>query len=387
MTVSFYNPGLIDIGAVTTMGVSVKDSDNPIGYFGTGLKFAVAVILRHKGTICIKRGQEQFEFGVREKEIRGKLFNIVTLNKVMLGFTTELGKTWQPWMAYRELACNALDEGGGVTDKPISADTVITVNCAVIEEAHRQRGEFLLDTGKVPAYSDAECQVFLGKGAIFYRGVMVVDNETALFQYNILNTIDLTEDRTAKYRFQLTDPIANMWIRCPEKELLEEVLKAPNKYLERHLDWFGADSPGPTWLETVAKLSRNNICLNGNIERTYEKATHELLIPITGFPLRPDQEHALTEALDFLERAGYAVRSIPLIVTDRLGSSVLGRAANDTIYLSIEAFMMGDATLAGTILEEWLHLTKNYDDCCRSMQNWLLNAVIEQAKRAEYNNG
>ena len=36
LSIIFENPGTVDLRAVTTFGVSVKESDNPIGYFGTG---------------------------------------------------------------------------------------------------------------------------------------------------------------------------------------------------------------------------------------------------------------------------------------------------------------------------------------------------------------
>ena len=53
MTVYFANAGLIDLDVIRIMGVSVKTKDNPIGYFGTGLKFALSTLLRsgHKVTL------------------------------------------------------------------------------------------------------------------------------------------------------------------------------------------------------------------------------------------------------------------------------------------------------------------------------------------------
>ena len=47
--VAFRTPGLIPIEAFTSTGVNVKIHDNPIGHFGTGLKYAVAVLLREAG--------------------------------------------------------------------------------------------------------------------------------------------------------------------------------------------------------------------------------------------------------------------------------------------------------------------------------------------------
>ena len=47
MSIIFTNQGEIDIRAVTTFGVSVKNDNSAIGMFGTGLKYAIAIILRH----------------------------------------------------------------------------------------------------------------------------------------------------------------------------------------------------------------------------------------------------------------------------------------------------------------------------------------------------
>ena len=53
MKIYFCNAEPIDLNAIAIMGVSVKTGDNPIGYFGTGLKFAIATLLRtaHKVTL------------------------------------------------------------------------------------------------------------------------------------------------------------------------------------------------------------------------------------------------------------------------------------------------------------------------------------------------
>lgn len=59
-TIIFHNPGELDIRAVTTFGLSVKKSDNPIGQFGTGLKYAIAVALRHGCDVEICAGRERY---------------------------------------------------------------------------------------------------------------------------------------------------------------------------------------------------------------------------------------------------------------------------------------------------------------------------------------
>ena len=67
--VYFKNNGEIDIDAVTTFGVSVKD-EGAIGMFGTGLKYTISVILRLGGKITIYSGEEKYNFTTVNKEIR-----------------------------------------------------------------------------------------------------------------------------------------------------------------------------------------------------------------------------------------------------------------------------------------------------------------------------
>jgi hypothetical protein len=106
------------------MGANVKVVDNPIGQFGTGLKYAVAVILRHGGTVRLFIETEEYEFYVHEKDFRGKELQTVRMRKRhgtlarwmssrQLPFTLNYGRNWELWQAYRELESNARDERGG----------------------------------------------------------------------------------------------------------------------------------------------------------------------------------------------------------------------------------------------------------------------------------
>ena len=93
----FRNTGLIDLTAVRTLGVSVKE-EGAIGYFGTGVKFAIATILRGGGSITLYRGKDEHRFGTVSQEVRGQSFEVVTFDGAELGFTTALGRYWKPWM-------------------------------------------------------------------------------------------------------------------------------------------------------------------------------------------------------------------------------------------------------------------------------------------------
>jgi hypothetical protein len=71
MTISFSNPGEIDMTAISVMGLSAKESDSAIGRFGTGLKYAVAITLRLGGQITIWSGLNHYTFEAKHIKFRG----------------------------------------------------------------------------------------------------------------------------------------------------------------------------------------------------------------------------------------------------------------------------------------------------------------------------
>ena len=157
----FTNPGEIDIRGATIAGLSAKDTNTPIGKFGTGLKYAIASILRWGGDITIYAGPTHYQFTALDLDFRGAAFKQVAMNicpsdqagseapssQTPLGFTTEYGKHWEPWEIFRELLANARDEGGDVSDTPPNhigqpGNTTIVVNCPQLTLS------YLIVTGK-----------------------------------------------------------------------------------------------------------------------------------------------------------------------------------------------------------------------------------------------
>lgn len=203
----FKNRGLVPEAAVTTMGVNAKIGDNPIGQFGTGLKYAIAIVLRLGGRISIWRGQKEWVFAYADQTIRGREFRIVTMNGRKLGFTDQLGLNWEPWMAYRELTSNVRDEGGTVRLWPYDEDppqgekntTTVVVDCPELDRAHAERHGIFLQTE--PMWSLPGVDVHPGESEfVFYRGIRVMKlGKKSLHTYNLTKSISLTEDRTILY--------------------------------------------------------------------------------------------------------------------------------------------------------------------------------------------
>lgn len=110
------NKGEIAPEALFLMGASTKrDDSSKIGMFGTGNKFALAVLLREKIGVTIYSGQKKLVFGTTPVKLRDHSFDRVTVREgrkspAQTNFTTEMGLGWDVEGAFRELVSNAYDE-------------------------------------------------------------------------------------------------------------------------------------------------------------------------------------------------------------------------------------------------------------------------------------
>jgi hypothetical protein len=261
--VAFATPGLIPLESFTTFGVNVKpQSVNPFGFFGTGLKYAVAVLLRHGCEVVVWRGLVKYTFYVKQEDFRGKDFGFVRMKKEQynlkdrvlfrpqyerLPFTLELGKTWELWQAFRELETNTRDENGttqleywGADSRPQRADgTVILVfGSKFIDEFHDMGRNFL--EGGLSEREGPEWLQVLDKPSrhIYYRGVRIMDlKEEALYTYNILRQVDLTEDRTAKYPTIVESWIAEYIMSSEDEGFVSKVTRAPPRAYESRMNY------------------------------------------------------------------------------------------------------------------------------------------------------
>jgi hypothetical protein len=264
----FENRGEADVLALTTSGVSVKVGDSPIGRFGTGFNYALAVLLRDGCRVTVFSGLEKTVFSTRRANIRGTDFELVEASTDdgqwrTLGFTTQYGRDWAPWMAYRELYCNARDEGGEVYEAatesglndPRPGLTQIRVEGDSIADIHQERALYFLEDE--PDLKLDGVNVYRRPSmTVFYRGVKVMDlPQPAALTYNFTRRMDLTEDRTLAHPFMVQYYLAQSLAKCTDRAILEEVLTPIKGSLEDTLDWRShAAEATPVFLDTVSEL-------------------------------------------------------------------------------------------------------------------------------------
>jgi len=398
---SFQNPGLIPIEGFTIMGINAKDGDNPIGHFGTGVKIAIASILRMNGAITIWRGMDYYIFSTTKKMIRGKEFDVVVMcenghSHTELGFTTELGKNWEPWMMMRELESNCRDEAGSSIVgrlSPTEGMTTIHVGCDAVESAYKHIDRFFIVDD--PIYEHKKFNVHRNPNQeFFYRGIRV-----GMFQEPLPFTFDfknpelqkrLTEDRTID-SYYVRNTLGAFIPEIDDPDILEELF--PDKALlgilaldfDQH--W---THPSEAFFERMKTLRATHIgaipaSVIGLLSRHDRINRDELYTPL---PMDSVEQEMVDFGIKFLQDMGYTAGealTYPIIKTT-LGNDVMGMADRiyRRIYLAPDTFKFGKKFVASTIYEEFIHLHRGFNDCTREMQNHLFETMISIMEKHYY---
>lgn len=389
----FENTGEIDLKTVSTFGCSVKETSNPIGYFGTGLKYAIAVLLRTGHQIVLQSGLEQLEVSARKDTIRGKEFDFVFIGETPAGFTTELGKNWEVWMAYRELYCNAKDEPNWKVfeaDSPISANagfTRVLVSGQKLLECHHRKHEFILEGTPIFKLDSIEVHRQPSRG-FFYKGIKVMDfREPALYTYNCTGSLELTEDRTVKDPHAVAYKISRDILAGAPAELLEKILVAGKENIEYVFDYHGwsGTEPGSDFFPTVAKLQRSNVSkVNFSALKLWREKGGGIIDP-RRIRATKVQLESLEKAISFCEKAGFMLRDeYPIMIVESLGDAgtlAIADPHGKQIFLTEMLFMQdGTKGVARALIEEYLHLKFKFTDCSREMQNFLFAKLVSLAE-------
>lgn len=392
----FRNQGEIDIRSIASFGVSVKEGENPIGFFGTGLKYAIAVLLRTGHKVSVFSGRRRIEFTTSREEVRGVAFDFVTMAvdgapPAGIGFTTQLGKQWQVWMAYREIACNCTDERGTIESarempQPQDGSTVFVVQGEEFERTFADRSLYILEDAAAQVVDRMEIRNRPGS-QFFYRGVRVADlPRMGLFTYNTLESLDLTEDRTAKSPWDVVARVVRAVLSSADPDFIRRCVTGDKASFEGALDYHGwGRKAGPTFLSVVGECMREGIMnVNVTAAKVWREESAHAWSPAE-VALTRVQQASLERALDFCTRIGFPIRgSYPIKVVESLGTGGLGLARDRTIYVAERAFHLGGAKqVASTLIEEYLHLRHEWKDCTRELQSFLFDKVVSMGEELQ----
>lgn len=268
--ITFVTPGTIDIRAFTTMGINAKPrTEKPIGYFGTGLKYAVAVLCRLGARITVHTGGVRYHFELEAMRFRGSDFDQIVMRRdtwmgdegwrlgrrKKLPYTTQYGRNWEAWMAFRELYSNTLDEGGECWehhdwDNAYSeglgmigdqdATMIVVDECEAFTKAYHDRANTFLDLSTrerlvvLPGLEILEGPT----QRMFYQGMRAKDvGKPTLHTYNFTHGQDLTEDRQLAHEWHIRATLADIIAaNCEDEVLIEKIITADDQSWEHGLE-------------------------------------------------------------------------------------------------------------------------------------------------------
>jgi len=328
-------------------------------------------------------------FGTSKETIRGQEFDFVTMSidggePVSIGFTTQLGKQWALWMAYREIACNCKDEAGTIarTDTPPDGEpghTKIVVTGDAFTEVYEDRHRVILEDAPALAIGDTEVRNRPSQD-FYYRGVRVhTFAAPCLFTWCDNGVMELTEDRTAKNGWEPNSRVRRAILRSDDESLIRACVTANPQTLEGGLDFHGwGIQPSEAFLRVVGDCVRDRVTdVNETAVKLLKEVTKEAFAPLEVF-LTQVQRTSLNRALDFCSKIGFQIRgAYPIKVCESLGEGCLGMAKDQTIFLAVQVFDMGGAKLiASTLIEEYVHLRHGHRDLTRALQNFFLDKLV-----------
>ena len=408
--IKIQNKGEIDINSLLLLGASSKkENKDAIGYFGSGLKYSIAVLLKNKIKFHIFSGEKEIKVTTVKKNFRGISFEVIKINNRLTSLTTEMGPNWRSWFAVREIYCNAIDEGESslkLSDSVVGEKEKTTIFISFderLKDMFDNWNDYFSDKREDLIVDDAGTKIFSGnsKKIIIYRkGIQCYESkQKALFHYD-LKWIEINESRIIDSHWSLTAYLPDYIAKIATKEIVVRFFDNYKDTFESTLLWGSVIYFNENWLkvingrrlviDSVAGYFTDQIakgdCLilpKELIEslRNYF-GTKIIVLGISndfeeGIKLEITERQALyiTDALGFLKKGGIIVDA-PIVVYKFEDKDTLGLAENGEIRLSQHLFEMGKREVISTILEEASHIESGYGDKTREFQNFLFNKLI-----------
>ncbi len=406
----------IETNAFMLLGACTKrDDSSKIGYFGSGLKYALAVLLREGIAFKVFSGKKEIELTVETEMLRDQSFDVISICGKKTSLTTSMGVDWKPWQAVREIFCNALDEvspSREVVDsiEPAEGTTAFYIPTDVEEV------QYIIDNWAKYFAHDREvlagtcCKIYSSYSDtvnIYRKGVRCWDvTYGSLYDYDF-DKLEINESRTVKYSSEVWRGIARLWGKYATPRMINAFLEAVKQqtgvgrsYVELLVYW-NQTVFSDVWREYFKGKVLVPYCFAGGFTELLNKpgsvivpavllcalkkqfgddivtATEELDEYANFCAVTPDKRQAylLKECLQFFEEV-----KLVIPYTIKVGvfksKTTLGAVSGKSIILSTQVFVHGKKVIAATILEECAHLDSAQSDDTRGFQDYLVNQII-----------
>lgn len=403
------NKGEVDVNAFRLMGATTKN-ENQIGYFGSGIKYAVATALRKGIPLKVFSGDKEIKISTKTTTLRDQEFQVVCINGHSTSITTNMGRDWKTWFIFREFFCNAIDEGEhtlAVSDSPYGEKGITSVFIELTNEMKEifDSLDHYFSQRRKPVHEAKGRKAYhrIGDHLTAYRkGIRVFNGAyVSLYDYDFPD-LSINEAREAS-DWDVSWKVINFWKEHATSEMILQLINDQN-CAEFNLNWtYGMDYMSRVWLETLKDkliipkeyggyfaddLSNHHIILpHALCKELHKNFGKDLRIrgmdksddSITVLPTTEKELILIQDSLAFLKNSDRFkdIEAYPIKVVIFEGEQHrLGQAKNGEILLSKNLFLKGRRMLVETLLEEYIHAKNDVDDRTRAMQNILIDFVI-----------
>lgn len=413
----FTNKGEVPINAFKLLGASSKRDDaTKIGFFGTGLKYALAVLLREGIGFKVYSGAKEVKIGTRKTKFYDREITVITVNGEKTSITVEAGINWEPWFAIREIYSNNLDENGQMK-LSASLEPEAGYTKFYIERDEKLDGfiknwsSYFSNTRTV--ISETEGLGVLEKNnnqhlTVFRRGIQAYTNRTpSVFDYDI-EELAINESRVAMHDHQARQRCAEALALCDNVEAITKFVNCDSNYYEKDsnfwtylFDEFNLKVKGfsNAWLTVLQDkrivpedhagfygLTSNSAILPDKLCSQLHKhfgdklniagTTKEAYIILDNV-----STDFLVPAMETLETVGFGYPINKVSIVRFKDEDIYGMADKDNVLISEKLTTVAfENDILSTLFEEVAHAKSGYNDNTRAFQNYIIKITCALAK-------
>ena len=418
--------GQIQKEAFTLLGASTKKGEKgKIGLYGSGNKYAVASLLRNNIMFSVFSGENEIKFTTKEKEYRGKKFNIILVDGKETSLTTEMGgDDWDDSFSYiREVYSNALDEEGetemDVVEEP-SGEKGFT--CFFIQytkevkDFYKNIHNYFCVNNPNVLHSNNYGSIYLSENnelRLFRRGILCFNNkEKSLFNYN--GNFEINESRVLKDEWGSRYRVGEIWQKCTDEGLIKSLLLGLHGgnagFYEHKMEFHTFSTFSDAWHNAVDDMEFVGVehlnmfekkDLKGKIALPFEmlktlrrNIPHIKILGVSSddksLKVKAEPSDTLVnkviDAISLLYKTDYRerFREEPKINYVKFKDShTRAEAENGEIYLSINLDSYSVDEIAKILIEENEHNLTGFGDKTREFQDHLFNLYFEKLTKKD----
>ena len=425
MYMEFSNPGEVPLNAFKLLGASTKRNvDGKIGFFGTGLKYSVALMLREGIDFKAFIGLKEVKFGIRNTDFGGIKVGVITVNGEKTSLTTDAGIDWQPWFAIREIYSNALDEGGSmeITDdfQPEEGVTKIYIQMSdkLGDVSRNWQSYFAMKRESVEDVEIENCGSYRilpkreGKPGftVFRHGIRVGEyHDQSLYDYDFSN-IKINESRVVESDWESRQRAAEALARAESKDVISLFVSSWKQSLLEHEERFWSylfddtyavstkTSFSDTWLEVLKPYRIVPVDLTGFygvtnktvglpsrlINRLYAQFGDQLNIEgKSKQPYRTVTEvfpEQFEQAYEVLSAGGFTYPKDQIRLAQFRDYDINGAydSDNQLIVLAEKTTNWTDTEKVELLLHEMLHQESGHSDSTRQFEDFIIHKLADR---------